>query len=192
MSRWWQTKKAAWGETIMSLAIGGFSTYLKPIIGIPIFIVMAGIGIWLLIKAYRSEKKMGEIKSELKIGTGSVHVLKARDYDEAFGGRLQGESRMVTDIILSPSKPMVIQTLSLELWGKHYDAMLTRQVAPFDLIPWTPVTLSETQTFLASFDIPPKTAIDTQDAQIYALTTDGREYHSLPFTITFGGTNDQS
>jgi hypothetical protein len=188
MFKWMQTKKAAWGEIFMSLAIGGISTYLEPVIGVPILLIMFGIGIWLLIKAYGSDKNMSENKSELKIGTGSIHVSKAGDYDEAFGGQSPGESRIVADIILSAPKPMVIQILSVELWGKHYDAMLTRQLAPFDLIPWTHVTLTDTQTFSATFNIPSKMAINTQNARIYALTTGGKEYHSLPFSINFGDT----
>ena len=53
MSSWLKSKQAAWGETLVFLAIGGIITYLKPVVGIPLIIVFLGLGIWLLIRAYK-------------------------------------------------------------------------------------------------------------------------------------------
>lgn len=80
----------------MSLAIGGLSTYLKPAIGIPIFVVLLGIGIWLLIMSYKADKKSKRIESvmpkpELKIGAKVEDIKTAGYYDRAEGGYLEGD-----------------------------------------------------------------------------------------------------
>jgi len=42
----------------VSIAIGGLATYLKPIIGIPILVILLGLGIYLICKAYKREGKI--------------------------------------------------------------------------------------------------------------------------------------
>jgi hypothetical protein len=54
MRKWWETKRAAWGEILMSLALGALATYIIPQVGIPLFIILLLVGIWLLIRAYKS------------------------------------------------------------------------------------------------------------------------------------------
>jgi hypothetical protein len=54
--KWLQTKGAAWGEAIVFLAVGGLATYMKPIVGIPVFVVLLFIGSYLIYRAYKQEK----------------------------------------------------------------------------------------------------------------------------------------
>lgn len=55
MSKWWQSKRVAWGESLVLLAVGGLATYLKPVIGIPILLIFLGVGIWLIISANKRQ-----------------------------------------------------------------------------------------------------------------------------------------
>ena len=57
MRKWYNTKAAAWGEILLSIAVGGLVTYLEPSVGIPILLFLLSVGIFLLIRAYRGERK---------------------------------------------------------------------------------------------------------------------------------------
>ena len=52
MWKWLQTKKAAWGEALVFLAVGGLATYLKPEIGVPILLILLLVGLYLILRAY--------------------------------------------------------------------------------------------------------------------------------------------
>ena len=49
---WWETKSFAWGELIVGVGGGGLLSYISPIIGVPVCIIMVGFGIFLMIRAY--------------------------------------------------------------------------------------------------------------------------------------------
>ncbi len=55
MHNWWDTKQAAWGVIVLSVAIGGTFSYLKPCVGIPILVILFAIGVWLIWRAYRQK-----------------------------------------------------------------------------------------------------------------------------------------
>jgi len=94
MQQWWKTKKAAWGEIVMSIAVGGLATYLSPIIGIPIFLVMLIVGIFLLRQAYKVEgdaTNMGQLGLHDIVPTlqkmdsylrEQAHIVAKKPYDK--------------------------------------------------------------------------------------------------------------
>ena len=166
----------------MSVAIGGLSTYLKPVIGIPVFVVLFGLGIWLLIRAYRTDKKKPELenKSELKIGA-KVNKIITLGYSAAMSGSegnfiylSEGDKIIHVDVILSPSKPMTLAVLSLDIWGKRFDVM----DMPTNI-------LKTSDNYSLGFNIPQKLALTTKEARIYALANNS-EWFSEPFLIDFG------
>jgi hypothetical protein len=81
MFKWWQSKQAAWGEIIVSIAIGGLATYLNPIIGIPLFIIMLIIGVWLLTKAYKREVATKEELKETKTNYVNKIIIDSKSKD---------------------------------------------------------------------------------------------------------------
>lgn len=52
MSHWWDSRLAAWGTTLVLLAIGGAFSYLKPAVGIPMLVVLFLVGVCLVVRAY--------------------------------------------------------------------------------------------------------------------------------------------
>jgi hypothetical protein len=63
MRNWWESKQAAWGESLVLAALAGIGAYLKPLIGIPVLVVVLVIGIWLIRRAY----KKGNIKDNSNV-----------------------------------------------------------------------------------------------------------------------------
>lgn len=124
-----------------------------------------------------------KVKNDLKIGAKVKEIKPYGYYDKATHS--EGDKQVFLDVILAPAKPMRIDMVALELWDKRYEAKIQREVAPFDLILLTPVTLTATQTYTATFDVSKELAIDTKEAYIYVLAN-GLNFFSEPFAINFG------
>lgn len=72
MPTWLKSKKGAWGEIIVSLAIGGLTTYLSPVVGVPLFVVMLVFGGYLLYGAYTTEKPSREMSLSTTSAISSI------------------------------------------------------------------------------------------------------------------------
>ena len=86
----------------------------------------------------------------------------------------EGDKIIHVDVILSPSKPMTLAVLSLDIWGKRFDAM----DMPTNI-------LKTSDNYSLGFNIPQKLALTTKEARIYALANNS-EWFSEPFLIDFG------
>lgn len=60
MWKWLATKQATWGEALVLLAIGGLATYFAPKIGIFVLLVLFFVGLYLIWRAYKEEKRKTE------------------------------------------------------------------------------------------------------------------------------------
>ncbi len=58
---WWETKTAAFSFLLLGLGGGGVVTYLSPLIGIPLCIIIILVGICLLLRAYKYRDKTSKI-----------------------------------------------------------------------------------------------------------------------------------
>ncbi len=130
------------------------------------------------------EKRIAEeikFKSDLRIGAKLDSIETFGYYDKAFGRHdvksdlTEGNKLLKIDIVLSPAKPMTLDTLALELWGKKfYTEKLPEKV------------IKETSSYKMLFIVPKELAIDTKEARIYALAGNS-DYYSDLFSIVYGG-----
>jgi hypothetical protein len=86
----------------------------------------------------------------------------------------EGDKIIHVDVILSPSKPMTLAILSLDVWGKR-----------FDVLNMPTNILKTSDNYNLGFNIPQSLASTTKEARIYALANNS-EWFSEPFLIDFG------
>lgn len=179
-----------WGlvATILALVGLGFAAMsINPPFAIPswvpsIFFVAAGITLLWLIILLRKNKKNKQIEAikperELKIGAKVQGVRSYGYYDKAEGtGGKERDKEITVEAILSPSKPTTMSKISLELWGQKFDSETGMHIVETTMI-----------LLLVFSHIPNELAINTQNARICALSTDGSEIYSEPFPIIFSG-----
>lgn len=202
MAKWFRRRiESLLDNLIASALVAGGVTVWAAIKSLPvqemvvlfIFIFIAILVVIRLIvmfkfKPKQQEKESNEPRTALKIGAKAEHI-KTYDYAETFGGgsESEGDKQVTVDVILALTQPMTLDIVALELWGKRFEAKIQSDVAPFDLIKLTPLTLPDTHTYTLVFDVPKESAVDTKEARIYALSGNLLEWFSKPFVITFGG-----
>jgi len=142
MRKWWATKQAAWGEAIVFMAIGGLAAYLKPPVGIPILVVLLILGIYLIWRAYKQQKKQQVSKlhrrkdSEGKQISGTptqpaeskqdikevkIEVSEANSYD--YDGDKKCFLIMVVLVLKPTVVPLHLGWLRLVIAGKVFDTV---------------------------------------------------------------------
>ena len=88
---WWDSKLAAWGTTLVLLAIGGIFSYLKPVVGIPVLVALFLVGVYLI---WRASRKHATVEAPSIVASieaeGGDWYLKI----ENKGGPATFESRM--------------------------------------------------------------------------------------------------
>ncbi len=125
-------------------------------------------------------------KPDLSIGAKLDHIYTYGYYDKAFingvQARDEGDKKIVLDVVMSPLKPLMLDDLSVEVWGQKYQAM------DFDesglSMPTFPMLYRETAYTKVYVSIPKQSAINTKEARILALAN-GIEHKSEPFSINF-------
>ena len=147
-----------------------------------IFILVLWINDRKIQKQTESIKLNENVKSEanLKIGA-KVDKIITLSYSTAMSGSegnfiyiSEGDKIIHVDVILSPSKPMTLAILSLDIWGKRFDALNM----PTNI-------LKTSDNYNLGFNIPKSLASTTKEARIYALANNS-EWFSEPFLIDFG------
>ena len=119
-------------------------------------------------------KELLETAKILRVGGKVENITTSGHYDTAFGGHPEGDMQVHMLIVLTPSKPMILTILALELWGKRFKAEM---IIPEIKIIEDPITCR------ATFNIPKDITIDTK-AVIYVVAN-GFEYYSAPIDIHF-------
>lgn len=172
---------------------GGMLTWLgQSVWALVISIILVVFGIIWLIVGYKRRKEEKLSSKLLNIGA-KVKEIKTYGYYAGLNGSglTEGDRQVTIDMVLTPSKPMTLDIVALELWGERLDVKRERDTAPFDLIPLAPITLKEVRpySFTVISDIPKELAIDTDNASVYVLA-DGSEWRSKHFSIAFGEKNE--
>jgi hypothetical protein len=74
---WWNTSAAAWGILLLGIGGGVVLTYLSPIIGIPVGVIISLLGIVLIFRAYRHKKQSKPLRlSNRKELIRAIHQVK--------------------------------------------------------------------------------------------------------------------
>ena len=180
-----RNKETISGIAFILLGNGGagvLAWFGQTILALVLSVLFTVGGIILLIIAFRIRGKNGKPpNNDLKIGAklGEIETFgycdKALDDGSLKGDKTEGNKLLKIDIILSPLKPMTLDILALELWGKRFYV---------EKLPET--TIKETSNYMMLFIVPKEFAIDTKEARIYALAGNS-EWYSEPFPIIFGG-----
>jgi uncharacterized membrane protein (Fun14 family) len=80
MPKWWETKKTAWGEILLSIGIGTVLGFISPWLGIPIGLVLCCIGILLLWRAYLDKTKLEVNRQNItSVKEGSLDTVSKQD-----------------------------------------------------------------------------------------------------------------
>jgi hypothetical protein len=137
---WWETKLAAWAELIIGLGGGGLMSYISPIIGIPVCIILVGFGVFLLIRAYRKKSPQKILTTQLV--KPSVNVLEAYQSDKPLK-----EGFINIDVefnIKTTGLPIRISKIQFVIGAKFIDA--NSPPVPLDQIV-------ELESYVANFDL---------------------------------------
>jgi hypothetical protein len=181
-----------WGlvATILALVGLGFAAMstnppftINPWVPTAFFIAAGLTVLWLIILLVRKHsivKIEVEKPPVLKIGA-RVNKIITLNYSTAMSGSegnfiylSEGDKIIHVDVILSPSKPMTLAILSLDVWGKR-----------FDVLNMPTNILKTSDNYNLGFNIPQSLASTTKEARIYALANNS-EWFSEPFLIDFG------
>ena len=110
---------------------------------------------------------------DLKMGAKIEEIRTSGYYDKAEGGYPEGDKELAIRIAFQPSRSMTLDVLALQLWGERYEA----KARPIR-------TLKKPDNYKVMFHIPRVAAINTENAQIYALAGN-QEWYSEQFPINF-------
>lgn len=152
-----------------------------------VFFVLAGISfIWLIIlflkgKINKKQIEIRELQPKITISAKVIdNPVLSLAQSISLSPRL-GEKLKTIEVGLQISKPIVLNKLSLEIWGQKFDT------AEFGgILSLRENTIVErSDCFRLAFFIPDNYAISCPDATIYTMA-DNLEYRSTPFALDFG------
>ncbi|HEX7364952.1 MAG TPA: hypothetical protein VF366_07295 [Dehalococcoidia bacterium] len=153
MPSWWATRGAAWGGLITGVGIGGVLTYIAPQIGIPICIILTGIGISLLVRAYLR----AEIRFEFN---GDSMTTK--------------DNRLILGVAYLTSKKTIVESLQLDYNNNLF--------CPSNGLP-TPIEDMHTQAYTFDLKALQDIANETSQEAVFIIKAGKGQQRSKPFNI---------
>lgn len=139
------------------------------------------------LKRKLEERNIALNTPDLMVGANTKSISTYDYYARAFQNRDEGDRKLILNVVLNPTRDIVMDSLAIELWGEKFEIQ-TLDMSDF-AEPLAPMLYRDISHIEGYADIPKQSAINTRAARVVALAN-GIEWFSEPFSINFEVSSD--